>query len=57
MYVFHCPDKGQVTIPKHIRMAAGVAPGSEVTISLEGNKIVITPVGTRVKAKLEVISP
>ena len=42
-------DKGQVTIPKHIRIAAGVAPGSEVTFSLEGSKIVITPVGTRVK--------
>lgn len=42
-------DKGQVTIPKHIRVAAGVAPGSEVTFSLEGGKIVITPVGTSVK--------
>jgi AbrB family looped-hinge helix DNA binding protein len=42
-------DKGQVTIPKHIRLAAGVAPGSEVTFSLEGSRIVITPVGTGVK--------
>jgi len=42
-------EKGQVTIPKHIRLAAGVAPGSEVTFSLEGSKIVITPVGTSVK--------
>ena len=42
-------DKGQVTIPKHIRVAAGVAPGSEVTFSLEGSKIVITPVATHVK--------
>jgi antitoxin PrlF len=42
-------DKGQVTIPKHIRQAAGVAPGSEVAFSLEGSKIVITPVGTSVK--------
>lgn len=41
--------KGQVTIPKHIRMAAGVAPGSEVTFSLEGSRIVITPVATSVK--------
>lgn len=51
-------DKGQVTIPKHIRMAAGVAPGSEVTFSLEGSKIVITPVGTSVnedrRAKLRI---
>jgi antitoxin PrlF len=41
--------KGQVTIPKHIRMAAGVAPGSEVSVSLEGSKIVITPLATNVK--------
>lgn len=45
----HVTDKGQVTIPKHIRVAAGVAPGSEVSFSLEGSKIVITPVGTGVK--------
>jgi len=43
-------EKGQVTIPKHIREAAGVAPGSEVSFSLEGSKIVITPVGTGVKS-------
>ncbi len=42
----HVTDKGQVTIPKHIRIAAGVAPGSEVAFSLEGSRIVITPVGT-----------
>jgi AbrB family looped-hinge helix DNA binding protein len=46
MYV---TEKGQVTIPKHIRQAAGVAPGSEVSFSLEGSKIVITPVGTGVR--------
>lgn len=45
----HVTDKGQVTIPKHIRIAAGVAPGSEVSFSLEGSKIVITPLGTGVK--------
>lgn len=45
----HVTDKGQVTIPKHIRIAAGVAPGSEVSFSLEGSKIVITPVGTGIK--------
>ncbi|HSW18941.1 MAG TPA: AbrB/MazE/SpoVT family DNA-binding domain-containing protein [Ramlibacter sp.] len=42
-------EKGQVTIPKHIRIAAGVAPGSEVSFSLEGSKIVITPVGIDAK--------
>lgn len=41
-------DKGQVTIPKHIRVAAGVLPGSEVSFSLEGGRILITPVGTNV---------
>jgi len=45
----HVTEKGQVTIPKHIRIAAGVSPGSEVSFSLEGSKIVITPVGTGVK--------
>lgn len=39
-------DKGQVTIPKHIRQAAGVGPGSQVAFSLEGSRIVITPLGT-----------
>lgn len=39
-------DKGQVTIPKHIRVAAGVAPGSRVEFSLEGSRIVITPLAT-----------
>lgn len=42
-------EKGQVTIPKHIRVAAGVAAGSEVAFSLEGSKIVITPMATNVK--------
>jgi antitoxin PrlF len=42
-------EKGQVTIPKHIRTAAGVVPGSEVSFSIEGSKIVITPVAGSVK--------
>ena len=42
-------EKGQVTIPKHIRTAAGVLPGSEVSFSLEGSKIIITPVATAVR--------
>ena len=42
-------DKGQVTIPKHIRVAAGVAAGSEVSFSLEGSKIVITLLATNVE--------
>jgi antitoxin PrlF len=42
-------DKGQVTIPKPIRDAAGVRPGSEVSFSLEGGRIVITPVSSAVR--------
>ncbi len=42
-------EKGQVTIPKRIRDAAGIAPGSKVSFSLEGSKIVITPVATSVR--------
>jgi len=41
--------RGQVTIPKHIRVAAGVLPGSEVSFSLEGSVIIITPVATAVR--------
>jgi AbrB family looped-hinge helix DNA binding protein len=42
-------EKGQVTIPKHIRTAAGVLPGSEVAFALEAGKIVISKVSTGVK--------
>jgi AbrB family looped-hinge helix DNA binding protein len=42
-------EKGQVTIPKHIRAAAGVHPGSQVSFSLQGSKIVITPVASGVR--------
>ncbi len=34
-------DKGQVTIPKKVRLAAGVVPGSEVRITFEAGRIVI----------------
>ena len=42
-------EKGQVTIPKHIRSAAGVVPGTEVSFSLDGSRIVITPVASNVR--------
>lgn len=32
-------SKGQVTIPKHIRDQAGIMPGSEVELSLEGGVV------------------
>ena len=43
-------EKGQVTIPKLIRTAAGVLPGSEVAFSLEAGKIVISKVSSGQKA-------
>ena len=42
-------DNGQITIPKHIRVAAGVVPGTEVSFSLEGGRIVLTPLASGVK--------
>jgi antitoxin PrlF len=42
-------EKGQITIPKRIRDAAGVMPGTEVSVSLDGSKIVITSVATGIK--------
>jgi antitoxin PrlF len=45
----HVTEKGQVTIPKHIRTAAGVLPGSEVAFALEAGKIVISKISSRIK--------
>ena len=45
----HVTEKGQVTIPKHIRVAAGVLPGSEVTFAIEGGKIVISKLASGIK--------
>ena len=42
-------EKGQVTIPKLIRTAAGVLPGSEVAFSLEAGNIVISKVSSGMK--------
>ena len=45
----HVTEKGQVTIPKHIRDAAGVLPGCEVAFALEMGRIVITKVSSGLK--------
>ncbi|ROZ62016.1 AbrB/MazE/SpoVT family DNA-binding domain-containing protein [Ramlibacter sp. WS9] len=37
-------QKGQVTIPKHIRAAAGIGPGSEMEFVVEAGKIIINKV-------------
>jgi len=34
-------DKGQATIPKHIRDAAGIGPGSEVEFELRDDVILV----------------
>ena len=34
-------EKGQVTIPKHLRERAGIKPNSEVSIRLEGSRVVV----------------
>ena len=34
-------EKGQVTIPKHIRDKAGIRPGTEVDFRLEDGKVVV----------------
>lgn len=39
-------EKGQITIPKRLRDAAGILPGSRVSFVLEGGKIIIQKVGT-----------
>ena len=42
-------EKGQITIPKHIRDAAGLLPGCEVVFALEAGRIVITKVSSGMK--------
>ena len=42
-------DKGQVTIPKRIRLATGVLPGSEVPFAVEAGKIVISKLASAIQ--------
>ena len=37
-------QKGQITIPKFIRQILELSPADELVVSVEGNKIVATPV-------------
>jgi antitoxin PrlF len=39
--------KGQVTIPKHIRDALKLAPGSQVEFAVENEKVVLYKAGVR----------
>lgn len=43
-------DKGQVTIPKPLRAAAGIAPGTRVSFALEGGRIVVSPVSAFIRS-------
>ena len=38
-------EKGQVTIPKRLRDATGILPGSRVSFTLSGGKIIIQKTG------------
>ena len=46
-------EKGQVTIPKHIRDKAGIRPGTDVDFRLEDGKVVVfkRPVEESVRRK------
>lgn len=46
MKLVQVTEKGQVTIPKRLREAAGILPGSQVAFSLEGSKIIMRKIGT-----------
>ena len=45
--------KGQVTIPKHIRDALGLTPGSRVEFSVEDGRVVLRKSGKRNGAKAD----
>ena len=38
-------EKGQVTIPKRLRDATGILPGSRISFTLDGGKIIIQKTG------------
>lgn len=43
-------SKGQLMIPKSIRNALSLKPGSEVDLKLVGNKVILRPVIDKVRA-------
>jgi AbrB family looped-hinge helix DNA binding protein len=43
--------KGQVTIPKHIRDALGLTPGSRVEFAVEDGRVVLRKSGKRAGAR------
>lgn len=41
--LIHLSTKGQIVIPKELREKLGLRPGAELSISLEGNRIILEP--------------
>lgn len=41
--VIRLSTKGQIVIPKEMREQLGLRPGAELSITLEGNRIVLEP--------------
>jgi AbrB family looped-hinge helix DNA binding protein len=46
-------SKGQVTIPKRVRQALGIKPGSKVEFDLEAGSARIRPVKTGAQSRIE----
>jgi antitoxin PrlF len=46
-------SKGQVTIPKRVRQALGITPGSKVEFDLEGGGARLKPIKSRAPSRIE----
>ncbi len=40
-------EKGRITIPKHIRESCGLTEGMEVSLRVEGGRVIIEPIRSR----------
>ena len=45
--VVRIDEKGRITIPRHIREACGLAEGMEVSLRVEGDRVIIEPIKSR----------
>ncbi len=43
MYVTKITEKGQTSIPSHLREELGIEPGDEVIWSFEGHRLIVEP--------------
>jgi len=46
--VVRIDEKGRITIPRHIRESCGLTEGMEVSLRVEGGRVIIEPVRSRV---------